>query len=392
MFPYTKTALSCIGAVGIIGIVFFILTQPSNTERGVAIDIASSSASGGELATTSEPILSTSTPKQEIGAVEEEFEGIDSTLTIVSASAPILEKKEGAEYEIARVQNLYPYAPKSFEELNLEARAAIVNIFCSTGSIGGRSVIGSGVLIDSRGIILTNAHVAQYVLLSEDPRVNLSCVIRHGSPARALWEAEVVYIPSVWVEKHAEEIIKEHSTGTGEHDYAFLHITKSLDGSPLPEMFFALPPDTRQGTDLLGAAALTVSYPAEFLSGAAAQTQLYPLTSIATIGELLTFYEGSVDLISVGGVAGAQGGSSGGGVVNAWGYLVGIISTTSEGATTAERVLRAITLNYIDRDLSATNGSNLAEFLSGDIATRKTDFTINKAPALLDLLIAQLAY
>ena len=217
-------------------------------------------------------------------------------------------------------------------------------------------------------------------------------MIRSGSPARALWKAEVLYVPPIWIEKHAEDIASQHSTGTGEHDYAFLRVTSSLDGTPLPEAFPALAPDTRDKIGFLGDTTLTVSYPAEFLNGATAQTQLYPLTSIAVIRELLTFESGAVDLISVGGVAGAQGGSSGGGVINAWGYLIGIITTTSEGATTAERDLRAITLNYIDRDLSTTNGLNLAEFLSGDITAKAVDFKANKASALLDLLIAQLAH
>ena len=50
----------------------------------------------------------------------------------------------------------------SSEELNLKARRALVNILCTTKRGGLFSPIsGSGVFIDPRGVILTNAHVGQ---------------------------------------------------------------------------------------------------------------------------------------------------------------------------------------------------------------------------------------
>ena len=51
----------------------------------------------------------------------------------------------------------------SFSKINEVTRDAIVNIFCTTKSGGSfKPITGSGVVIDKRGIILTNAHVAQY--------------------------------------------------------------------------------------------------------------------------------------------------------------------------------------------------------------------------------------
>ena len=133
-----------------------------------------------------------------------------------------------------------------------------------------------------------------------------------------------------------------------------------------------------------------MSYPAEFL-GAAAQFNLYPAASVTTVGQLMTFFERSIDMLSLGGIVEAQSGSSGGAVINAWGRLIGVITTTSEGATTAERDLRAITLSYIDRDLVAQSGFDLAFILGGDISAQAADFKAHEAPALNRLLIDQIS-
>src|SRR5688500_2914917 len=63
---------------------------------------------------------------------------------------------------------------------------ATVNLYCRLKA-GKRTVSssGSGIMIDERGIILTNAHVAQYFLLAgEKGRVTGWCSVRTGSPAK----------------------------------------------------------------------------------------------------------------------------------------------------------------------------------------------------------------
>ena len=218
----------------------------------------------------------------------------------------------------------------------------------------------------------------------------MKCVIRQGAPARDLWEAEVLYIPPVWVEEHAKDISEKHSIGTGEHDYALLHIANTTDDSSTPASFPALSTDVREGIGFIDDPMLAASYPAEFLSGDTAYHSLYPISSITFVREFLTFNKGTIDLISIGGAAGAQGGSSGGAVINAWSRLVGMISTTSEGATTAERDLRALTLSYIDRDIKIQSGFSLSEFQSGNIESLADDFNSREAPALIQLLLDEL--
>ena len=67
------------------------------------------------------------------------------------------------------------------EILNEKSRSALVNILCeATAPL--RSTSGSGVIIDSRGVILTNAHIAQLFLFEYSALVpaQLGQVPPHG--------------------------------------------------------------------------------------------------------------------------------------------------------------------------------------------------------------------
>lgn len=316
------------------------------------------------------------------------------TGTEETASAAIPQSRSGgAANQAARIQNPYPNPPEPAVQVNADARSALVNILClSQGSI--RPISGSGVIIDPRGVILTNAHVAQYVLLSESPNINLSCEIRSGSPARNAWKASVLYLPPVWVEAHANEINSQHPTGTGEHDYALLLIDGSSANAPLPSQlsggFPFVPVDTRNGIGFVGDQVLVATYPAEFIGGIQTELDLYAASSITTVGQLLTFGQNTVDAISLGGIIEAQAGSSGGEVVNPWGRLIGVVTTTTDASTTAGRDLRAITLSYINTDLKNQSGSDLSTFLTGDVTDEEAQFNANVAPSLLSQYFSQL--
>ncbi len=375
-----RSVLSQIGALGVFAIVVFLIAQIGNAptlpmpEEAAATSTQTASAASSLAAATT-------SPAESAPAAPEKTQEIRQKKT-----AP----PEPETEEATRIKDPYPFPPEPFSSINEKARAALVNILCMPRNGTLRPISGSGVLIDPRGVVLTNAHVAQYVLLSQSDRVDLSCTIRTGSPAIAQWVPEILYLPPIWVEEHAAEISDPRPAGTGAHDYALLLIRNSVNGSPLPAAFPYLPYDTREAIGFKDDSVLVASYPAELIGGIAAQFNLFSASSVTTIQQLLTFEHGTVDLFSLGGIIEAQSGSSGGAVVNAWGRLIGLIATTSDGATTMERDLRAITLSYIHTDVSAQTSLDLATMLSGDIHAHADDFNATEAPGLIQPFIEAL--
>jgi hypothetical protein len=238
-----------------------------------------------------------------------------------------------------------------------------------------RSISGSGVIIDARGIILTNSHIAQYFLLKDYPGTNaVDCTIRTGSPASPMYRASLLYLPPAWITENASQITLEHGTGTGENDYAFLRVTSTTNPSgTLPAVFPNIGMTTAVDT---GDSVLVAGYPAGFLDAQTIERNLYATTAFTAIGQLYTFNDPShVDVVSLGGTVVSQGGSSGGAVVRAYdGKLSGIIATATMGTTTADRDLRAITISYIDRSLKDAGKGGIVDFLSQNLDTLEANF------------------
>ncbi len=264
-----------------------------------------------------------------------------------------------------------------------QVRAAIVNIICTTQASGPfGSISGSGVFIDSRGIILTNSHIAQYFLLKNYQTPGfVSCVIRSGSPAVARYTADLLFMPPSWMEANAYKINQADPTGNGEHDYALLLVTGTVNPSvQMPSAFPSLPVSTEAPAE--GQSVLLAAYPAQFLGGITVAEDLYESSATATVGDLYTFVSNTLDLFSVGGTIVAQKGSSGGAVTDASGVLRGLIVTASEGANTAASDLRALSTPYIINDFAKESGVSLVAFLNGDIAAEEQQFSANIAPTL----------
>jgi hypothetical protein len=309
----------------------------------------------------------------------------------LSSTSPISDTKKTSSAPAPKpVSVLVPeVTPSAFPQPTItqgqadaQTRAALVNILCTTGAGGYFNPIsGSGVIIDTRGIILTNAHVGQYFLLHDYPtQNNVECVVRMGSPAQAKYTATLLYLPPAWIDANANQVGQSNATGTGEDDYSFLRITSTTSGSPLPSSFPALTmtlDDPPQGEPLLLAA-----YPAQLLDGNIIQTGLYITSTVTTVQQLFSFHSTStVDLISLGGTIVSQEGSSGGAVVRLLdGAITGIIDTETTGTTTANRDLQAITVGYINRSLASEGQGGIATLLTGDLTQKSADFNTTIAP------------
>jgi hypothetical protein len=315
--------------------------------------------------TSSQTIIGTATPKKTLAA--------SSTLSTSKPASKVVTQQPATTL---------PAVTITADALNEQTRGAVVNILCATQGSSVRPISGSGVFVDSRGIILTNAHVGQYFLLKDYPKQNsVDCIVRTGNPAQPKYYATLLYLPPTWISKNASQLVAEQAKGTGEDDYAFLLVTGSTGPAPLPQSFPALPMTIAEpNTD---DAAFLAAYPAGFLDGINIEKNLYQTSAYATVKELYTYGDGrDVDLVSVGGTIVSQGGSSGGATVRASdGKLEGIISTATSADTTAGRDLRAVTLAHIERSLVKNGQRGIAELLSPLPSDTAAAFNATIAPA-----------
>ncbi len=271
---------------------------------------------------------------------------------------------------VAPIAAALPSAPqvRAVTQAELDAsaatlRAALVNIVCDAASSQVRSISGSGVIVDAKGIILTNAHIGQYFLLRDYPSADSTkCVIRTGSPAQTAYEAKLIFISPAWIAANPKTLVTSEPTGTGEHDIALLAITKSDTAAALPSAFPFV--QLAESAPEMGAPIVIGSYAAQFLSVSQIQSALYPTLVFDSVKEVLTFAANTVDILSLGGTPAAQEGSSGGGVADANGNLVGTITTSTVTGETATRNLRAISAGYVRRDYLAETGTLISDLFA----------------------------
>lgn len=288
---------------------------------------------------------------------------------------------------ITHAAPVVPATPANFDAVNTVARNAVVNITC-TAPGADSPISGSGVLIDPRGVILTNAHVAQYVLLKDSGQIALSCMARIGSPAEDAWHVEVLYISSEWIRDHAADIRSEHPLGTGENDYALLRVTGSVNATSVPSPFPSITFNTNFESVSKGQQVLVASYPAGFAAGMAAFSHLALVSTITAIKDLFTFSDAhTADLISLGGIIVAQSGSSGGAVVDQWKSLIAIIATASTATETGDRDLRAITLFHINQSMMKETSKDLTSYVGGNLDVTEAAFKKGLEPDLIKALI-----
>ena len=232
---------------------------------------------------------------------------------------------------------------------------ATVNLYCriKTGK-QTLSVTGTGVLIDARGVILTNAHIAQYFLLEKSTgKVTAKCSVRTGSPAKETYTADILYLPLLWIKDNLNEFSKAEPTGTGEKDFALLYITNAKKGA-LPEVFPFLSFDS-MNPHTEGSAVSLMGYPSEGFSYKQIQNKLYFVSASSTITNARSFVRlPSADLITIGSTDVGKAGSSGGPILSMDNDVIAIIANKNMSENNYS--VRAITLSYINRALLGETG------------------------------------
>jgi S1-C subfamily serine protease len=280
--------------------------------------------------------------------------------------------------------------PVAGETLPDSIAHALVNIYCQYRTDTHiRTTTGTGFFIHPQGVVLTNAHVAQFLLL-EDATESIrasGCVLRTGDPAEPTYIADLLYISPAWIHRNANLITQEKPRGTGERDYAVLYVSGMIDGSALPESFPSLNPDiSLLPRSTKGKSALTAGYPAEVIFTEGADATLRPKVAPTVIGELYTFGSNYADIFSISSSSVGEHGASGGPVVTSGGNVIGLIVTKGNIDTEGQSSLRAITLSYIDRTIQEETGFSLVQNIQGDLVFRSSVFKKALAPFLKRLL------
>lgn len=271
--------------------------------------------------------------------------------------------------------------------------SAIVNIYCEfVTETYKRTTTGTGFFIHESGVVLTNAHVAQFLLLTENEHASnkAECTLRTGNPAVATYTAELLYISPAWISEHANLINEAAPRGTGERDYALLYVAKGVDNNPLPRSFPALPINTESlSRSAEGAEIHTAGYPTETLRSNG-NNDLKPVVATSSVIELYTFGGNTADIFSIADSPVGESGSSGGPIVNESSMAIGLITTKGNPETEGMRSLRALTLAYIDRTIKEETGYTLLENMRGDLAFRGRIFNQALAPFLTRILEREL--
>jgi len=266
----------------------------------------------------------------------------------------------------------------------------VVNIVCSQNQDNLINVsTGSGVLIDPRGVIVTNAHVGQFVLLEDqsESRNGMKCgVYRENIPTFG-YTVDILHISPDWIEQNFNLINSENPRGTGEFDYAFLYITGNTNPAfkkPLtfPYSEISLEEEYKEGTKVEVA-----GYPGapQNIVDIARAGRLK--TDSIRIEDVFTFNKNSIDIFSTERTNVGARGASGGGVFKD-GKLIGIISTTNGTQNNAE--INAITTRYINENLQNVSGKEIKELLQNNLFESVLDFSKNYGSSLAGLLFSEL--
>ncbi len=257
---------------------------------------------------------------------------------------------------------------------DFDVKDVVVNVIClQKTSTYTKLSTGSGVIISSNGLVLTNAHVAYPFLQSSQFGMNTySCTVRRENIPNYGYNAELVYYPVDWLNENSEVIKDPSPVGTGENDYAVLLLTTPIGPAPKDQAFSSASLSV-SASDMKDDVAVTIAgYPGSNTGVFAVDARPGLKIADTQIDEYFTFGSRTFDVLQTGVNIVAKRGSSGGGVFSN-GELYGLIVTTNEG--TGGTYANALTLPYIKRDFQNDTGIQFDDFVTTSLDTLKQRFS-----------------
>jgi hypothetical protein len=260
----------------------------------------------------------------------------------------------------------------------------LVNIICTQKNSNFTTAsTGSGVIISPKGVILTNAHVAQFFLL-EDSGKNMECTIYRENIPTFGYKADILHIPEKWVRENSTVISESNPRGTGELDYALLLINSSTNPViSLPRSFAYANVSLDNNIYTVGRSISAAGFPGTPLN-------IFDLTKSGKliiepteITDVFTFLNKTIDIFSTGNTSVAARGASGGGIFHN-NNLIGITVTTSRSGSGSK--INALTTTYINRSLQSEFGYGFESFLESDLNKKINTFKKEKLELLSNLL------
>jgi hypothetical protein len=275
------------------------------------------------------------------------------------------------------------------QETNENIKDVVVNIICNQKNKNLITInSGSGVIISPQGVVITNAHIAQYFLLNKS--LKYSCALYKENIPTFGYTAELIFISPDWIRENSAIIKTKSPRGTGENDYAFLYITGNTnptlskpDSFPYAQINIDYRPKIGDEISIAG-------YPGapNSLADITKSVNL-KLDNQNSIKDILTFGNNQMDIISTENSPVAFRGASGGGIFKRKTLdLIGVTVTT--GGFEETSYINALTTRYINRDLKQDFDMTIFELISGDLLKKSENFWENYGESLAEILLAEL--